>query len=61
MNAEYANQMTTEQAMKSAEELRRKAEISGLNDEINRLRRRIADLEDFLRGAATQFLGMAGR
>lgn len=60
--ASYGQDLGRNQAsMANVEEMTRTMELRKRDDEIERLRRRIADLEDFLRGAATQFMGMAGR
>jgi t-SNARE complex subunit (syntaxin) len=56
------NKLNDTQAWEAeVDKLKHVAEIQERDEEIVRLQRRIADLEDFLRGASVQFQGMAGR
>lgn len=53
--------MNPEDFEEEAMKLKHMAELDERDQQIARLERRIADLEDFLRGAAMQFCSMARR
>jgi polyhydroxyalkanoate synthesis regulator phasin len=59
-NPEEGN-MRDDDFEKEAERLAHRAELEQRDEEISRLRRRVADLEDFLRGASRMFAAAAGQ
>ncbi len=59
--SERATQMSAAEGMIELERLKNKAALQVREDEIAALRRRVSDLEDFLRGCAIQFGAVVGR
>lgn len=54
-----APDMGSQKSAAEIEEFMQEEKVRTLEDDIARLRRRVTDLEDFLRGAAVQFRAMS--